>query len=106
MKFKVMFISFCCKRCIVTEGGTDKNQPGQKPPRTIEIEFVPGTFVRDFCTRPTKNWGVRDVCFTSSLSFTFSVSSCTLFPSSGTPAIQTPEFCLQPWLRPWCHKTS
>ena len=45
----------------------DKNQPGQnpgrKPPRTIEIyiEFVQGTFVRDFCTRPTKNRGVRDV---------------------------------------------
>ena len=50
----------------MTEGGTDKNQPGQnpgqKPPRTIEIEFVQGTFVRDFCTpRPTKNRGVRDV---------------------------------------------
>jgi len=49
----------------VTEGGTDKNQPGQnpgqKPPRTIEIEFVQGTFVRDFCTRPTKNGGIRDV---------------------------------------------
>ena len=41
----------------MTEGGTDKNQPGQKPPRTIEIEFVSGTFVRDFCTRPTKNRG-------------------------------------------------
>ena len=50
----------------MTQGGTDKNQPGQnppgqKPPRTIEIEFVQGTFVRDFCTKPTKNWGVRDV---------------------------------------------
>jgi len=49
----------------VTEGGTDKNQPeqnpGQKPPRTIEIEFVQETFVRDFCTRPTKNRGARDV---------------------------------------------
>ena len=37
----------------MTEGGTDKNQPrqtppGQKPSRTIEIEFVQGTFVRDF----------------------------------------------------------
>ena len=47
-------LTFCCNRCIVTEGGTDKNQPGQKPPRTIETEFVQGTFVRDFCTRPTK----------------------------------------------------
>jgi len=35
----------------VTEGGTDKNQPGQKPPRTIEIEFVQRTFVWEFCTR-------------------------------------------------------
>ena len=45
----------------MSEGGTDKNQPGQnpgqRPPRTIEIEFVQGTFVRDFCTRPTKNGG-------------------------------------------------
>src|SRR6218665_1644357 len=30
---------------------------GQKPPRTIEIEFVQRTFVQDFCTRPTKNRG-------------------------------------------------
>src|SRR6218665_103240 len=45
----------------------DKNPltkpPGQKPPRTIEIEFVPGTFVRDFCTRPTKNRGPRCVTY-------------------------------------------
>ena len=56
--------------------GTYKNQPGlnlsdkrtsdktprQKPPRTIEIEFVQGAFVWDFCARPTKNGvGVRDV---------------------------------------------
>ena len=41
----------------MTEGGTDKNQPGQKSPRTSEIEFVQGTFFRDFCTRPIKNWG-------------------------------------------------
>ena len=41
--------------------GTEKNQPGQKPPRTIEIEFVQGTFVRDFCTRPTKNRG-SEIC--------------------------------------------
>src|SRR6218665_2340833 len=34
---------------------TRTKPPGQKPPRTIEIEFVHGTFVRDFCTRPTKN---------------------------------------------------
>ena len=37
---------------------TRTKPPGQKPPRTIEIEFVQGTFVRDFCTRPTKNRGV------------------------------------------------
>src|SRR6218665_2925852 len=30
---------------------------GQKPPRTIEREFVQGAFVRVFCTRPTKNLG-------------------------------------------------
>ena len=41
----------------MAEGGTDKNQPRQNPPRTIEIEFVQGTFVWDFCTRPTKNQG-------------------------------------------------
>jgi len=39
-----------------TETNPD-NTPGQKPPRTIEIEFVQRTFVRDFCTRPTKNGG-------------------------------------------------
>ena len=43
----------------MTERGTDKNQPGQKPPRTIEIKFVQGTFVRDLCTMPTKNRGVE-----------------------------------------------
>ena len=36
---------------------TRTKPPGQKPPRTIEIEFVQRTFVRDFCTRPTKNGG-------------------------------------------------
>ena len=46
----------------MTEGGTDKNQAGQKPPRTIEIEFVQGAFARDFCTRPTKNWGASERC--------------------------------------------
>src|SRR6218665_1711498 len=44
-----------------TKTNPDQNQsgqnPGQKPPRTIEIEFVQGTFVRYFCTRPTKNRG-------------------------------------------------
>ena len=45
----------------MTEGERTKTNPdktpGQKPPRTIEIEFVQGTFVRDFCTRPTKSRG-------------------------------------------------
>ena len=56
IKFKLC-LTFCCNRCIVTEGGTDKNQPRQNPPRTIEIEFIYWTFVRDFCTRLTKNRG-------------------------------------------------
>src|SRR6218665_2673548 len=60
MKFKVMF-NFCCNRRIVTEGERTKTNPDktprQKPPRTIEIECVQGTFVWDFCTRPTKNRG-------------------------------------------------
>src|SRR6218665_897495 len=30
---------------------------GQNPQRTIEIEFAQGTFVRDFCTKPTKYLG-------------------------------------------------
>jgi len=37
-----------------------QNAP-EKTPRTIEREFVQGAFVRVFCTRPTKNRGVRDV---------------------------------------------
>ena len=37
---------------------TDKRQnPGQKLLQKIEREFVHGTFVRVFCTRPTKNRG-------------------------------------------------
>src|SRR6218665_3030516 len=36
---------------------TRTKPPGQKPPRVIEIEFIQGTFFRDFCTRPTKKWG-------------------------------------------------
>src|SRR6218665_1920724 len=66
MKFKVM-LTYCCNRCIVTEGGWSKTNPdktpGQKPPRTIiEIEYAQGTFVRDFCTRPTKNRGGFEMC--------------------------------------------
>ena len=29
-------LTFCCNRCILTEGKKDKNHPGQIPPRTIE----------------------------------------------------------------------
>src|SRR6218665_1280318 len=36
---------------------TPTKPPGQKPLRTIEIEFVQGTFVRDFCTRHTEGTG-------------------------------------------------
>ena len=42
-------------------GQTPGQNPRTKPPRTSKIEFVQGAFVRDFCTRPTKNWGVREV---------------------------------------------
>jgi len=49
----------------MTEEGTDKTTPDKTPEqkrlRTIEREFVQGTFVRVFCTRPTKIGGVRDV---------------------------------------------
>src|SRR6218665_2860885 len=41
---------------------TRTKPPGQNPPRTVEIEFVQGTFVRDFCTRPTKNRGGSEMC--------------------------------------------
>ena len=36
---------------------SDRRGNGQKPPRTIAIEFVQVTFVRDFCTGHTKNGG-------------------------------------------------
>jgi len=59
------------KDWFLTEGGTDKNHPGQNLPdketpgqktsRTIETEFVQGAFVRVFCTRPTKIRGVWNV---------------------------------------------
>ena len=69
------FLTLCCNICILTEGEwtkttPDKNfqtkdpltkAPRQKPPRTVDREFVQGAFVRVFCTRPTKNRGVRDV---------------------------------------------
>jgi len=64
-------LTFCCNRCILTEGGTDKNHPGQnlsdkrlpdKFPANNSESFLQGAFVRVFCTKPTKNWGgIRDV---------------------------------------------
>src|SRR6218665_618820 len=64
-EFKVMFnfllSQMYCDRRGNRRKPTRTKLPGQKPPRTIEIEFVQRTFVRDFCTRPTKNRGVRDV---------------------------------------------
>ena len=71
-------LTFCCNRCILTEGErtqttADKTfqtkdpltKPlGQKPPRTIEREFVQGAFVRFLCTRRTKNRGGGPRCVT------------------------------------------
>jgi len=39
----------------------DKNQPGQKPPRTIEIEFVQGTSSGICVLGLLKIGGFRDV---------------------------------------------
>src|SRR6218665_2552176 len=44
---------------------TPDKPPGQKPPLTIEIEFVQGVLVRMFCTRPTKMGGPRCVTYFS-----------------------------------------
>ena len=50
----------------MTEGERTKTNPdktpGQKPPRTIEIEFVQGTFVRDFVLGLLKMWGGSEMC--------------------------------------------
>ena len=54
-------LTFCCKRCILTDGGMDKNLPGQNlpdkrpPDKPPGQKFVQWAFVRAFCTRPTKN---------------------------------------------------
>jgi len=37
--------------------GNGQKPTRTKPPRTIEIEFLQGTFVQDFCTTLTKNRG-------------------------------------------------
>jgi len=68
-------LTFCCNRCILTEGGTDKNHPVQDLPdkgpsdKTSWTEtptnngerICTGGFCPGFCTRPTNNRGVRDV---------------------------------------------
>src|SRR6218665_2372797 len=68
MKFKVMFnfllYQMYCYRRGNGQKPTRTKPPGQRPLRTIEIEFVQGTFVRDFCTRPTKNRGGGPRCVT------------------------------------------
>ena len=49
----------------------NKNYPGQdlpdkRPPENAPLknsgEFVQGAFVQIFCTRPTKNQGVSEMC--------------------------------------------
>ena len=51
-----------CDRRGNGQKSTRTKPPGQKSPRTIEIEFKQGTFVRDFCTRPTKNRRGSEMC--------------------------------------------
>src|SRR6218665_3743839 len=72
-------LAFCCNRCILTEGGTDKSHhrlnrpdkrlldkpPGHMPPLIIKIKFVQGVLVRIFCTRPTQMGGRRCVTYFS-----------------------------------------
>src|SRR6218665_215618 len=55
---------------------TRTKPPGQKPPRTIEIEFVQGIFVRDFCIRPTKNGGGSEMCDVLSRGIPRCVTKC------------------------------
>jgi len=69
------FLTFCCNRCILTEEGSDKTTPdktfqtkdpptkalGQRPPANNWERICTGGLCPGFCTRPTKNRGVRDV---------------------------------------------
>jgi len=64
-KFIKWCLTFCCNRCILTEGRTNKNHPGKtfqkKDTRTknpARWENLYRGFCPVFCTRPT---GVRDV---------------------------------------------
>jgi len=73
-KFTKWCLTFCCNRCILKEGDTNKNAPdktpGQIPTRTMWVdlwsspcpwkfkrELVQVAFVQVFCTRPTKSRG-------------------------------------------------
>jgi len=74
MKFKVMS-NFLLEQIYSDRRGNEQKPPRTKPyrqktpgqnprtktPQIIEREFVQEAFVRVFCTRPTKNGGVRDV---------------------------------------------
>ena len=59
------YLTLCCNRCILKEGGTDKTfqtkDPGQKPSRTIEREFVQGLLSGFFVLDLLKIGGVREV---------------------------------------------
>jgi len=56
---------YCDRRCIVTDVNGQKpsrtKPPGQKPPWTIEIEFVQGTLSGIFVLGLLKIGGIRDV---------------------------------------------
>ena len=40
-------LAFCCNRCILTEGGTDKNYPGQNFPDKRPPDKTPGQQLRE-----------------------------------------------------------
>src|SRR6218665_2533036 len=42
MKFKVI-LTLCCNRCILTQGGMDKNHPGQNLPGKRPLDKSPRT---------------------------------------------------------------
>ena len=42
-------LTFCCNRCIVTEGGTNKNQPGQNPRTKTSANNWDRICTGDFC---------------------------------------------------------
>ena len=94
--------------------GTDKTNPDKKPPRTIEIEFVQGTFVQDFCTRPTTKSGGCPRCVTyffggPGMCDKFCLNCSHGFLSEG---FCQEDFCLEGFVRsgfcpfPFCQNTS